>query len=71
MTVLAIRPIPMAFKTDYLWQEVLTRQSLTDIIENYALLVESADAQTGRRLGRKSGRAITSWMWCGNCWLML
>ena len=42
-------PNPNGLKTDYLWQEVLTRQSLTDIIENYALLVESADAQTGRK----------------------
>ena len=29
-------PNPNGLKTDYLWQEVLTRQSLTDIIENYA-----------------------------------
>ncbi len=40
---------PNGLKTDYLWQEVLTRQSLTDIIENYALLVESVDTKTGRR----------------------
>ena len=42
-------PNPNGLKTDYLWQEVLTRQSLTDIIENYALLVESADTKTGRK----------------------
>ena len=42
-------PNPNGLKTDYLWQEVLTRQSLTDIIENYALLVESAHAKTGRK----------------------
>ena len=27
---------PNGLKTDYLWQEILTRSSLTDIIENYA-----------------------------------
>ena len=36
-------------KTDYLWKEVLTRDGLTDIIENYAQIVESRDEKTGRR----------------------
>ena len=40
---------PNGLKTDYLWREVLTRDSLTDIMENYALLVTSADAKTGRK----------------------
>ena len=35
--------------TDYLWKEVLTRDGLTDIIENYAQIVESRDEKTGRR----------------------
>ena len=42
-------PNPEGLKTDYLWREVLTRESLTDIIENYAQVVESKDAKTGRR----------------------
>jgi type I restriction enzyme, R subunit len=36
-------------KTDYLWREVLTRQSLTNILENYAQVVESRDEKTGRK----------------------
>ena len=32
----ATRPTPRASGTDYLWQETLTPESLTDIIENYA-----------------------------------
>ncbi len=40
---------PNGLKTDYLWREVLTRQSLTDIVENYALLVASVDAKTARK----------------------
>lgn len=36
-------PNPNGIKTDYLWREVLTRRSLTDIIENYAQLVEEED----------------------------
>ncbi|MCY4353525.1 MAG: DEAD/DEAH box helicase family protein, partial [Truepera sp.] len=36
-------------KTDYLWREVLEPKSLTDIVENYAQLVESKDEQTGKR----------------------
>ena len=42
-------PNPDGLKTDYLWREVLTRESLTDIIENYAQIVESKDEQTGRK----------------------
>ena len=36
-------------KTDYLWKEVLTRDSLTNVIENYAQIVASKDEKTGRR----------------------
>ena len=36
-------PNPQGLKTDYLWSEVLTRKSLTDIIENYAQVVEGED----------------------------
>ena len=42
-------PNPNGLKTDYLWREVLTRDRLTDIIENYAQLVESKDDKTGRK----------------------
>ena len=36
-------------KTDYLWREVLTRESLTNILENYAQVVVSKDEKTGRK----------------------
>ena len=42
-------PNPEGIKTDYLWREVLERKSLTDILENYAQLVESKDERTGKR----------------------
>ena len=42
-------PNPHGLKTDYLWREVLTREGLTDIIENYAQVVEEKDERTGRR----------------------
>ena len=35
-------------KIDYLWKQVLTRDSLTDIIENYAQIVTAKDKKTGR-----------------------
>ena len=41
-------PNPNGLKTDYLWKEVLTRESLTNIIENYAQVVSTKDQQTGR-----------------------
>ena len=40
---------PNGLKTDYLWKEVLTRDSLTNIIESYAQVVETKDDKTGRK----------------------
>ncbi len=42
-------PNPNGLKTDYLWKQVLTRDGLTDIIENYAQTVETRDDKTGRK----------------------
>ncbi len=42
-------PNPQGVKTDYLWKEVLTPRGLTDIIENYAQLIEEKDEKTGRK----------------------
>jgi len=42
-------PNPNGPKTDYLWREVLTRESLTNILEKYAQVVESRDERTGRK----------------------
>lgn len=36
-------PNPDGVKTDYLWKEVLTKQNLTDILENYAQVVVEKD----------------------------
>ena len=36
-------------KTDYLWKQVLTRDSLTDVLENYAQIVETKEEKTGRK----------------------
>jgi type I restriction enzyme R subunit len=42
-------PNPAGLKTDYLWKEILQRDSLTDIIENYAQIVEKKDEKTGKK----------------------
>ena len=42
-------PNPNGLKTDYLWKEVLTRESLTNILENYAQVIEEKDEKTGRK----------------------
>lgn len=42
-------PNPDGMKTDYLWQEVLTKEGLMDILENYAQLVETKDDKTGKK----------------------
>ena len=42
-------PNPNGLKTDYLWREVLTRESLTNILENYAQVVEIKDEKTSKK----------------------
>lgn len=44
-------PNPNGLKTDYLWKQVLTKESLANIIENFAQVVveEETDAATGRK----------------------
>jgi len=48
-------PNPNGLKTDYLWKQVLTRQGLTDILLNYAQVVEVKDEKTGKK------RAVQIW----------
>ena len=42
-------PNPDGIKTDYLWRRTLTPEGLTDILENYAQVVESKDERSGRK----------------------
>lgn len=42
-------PNPNGIKTDYMWKRVLTKQSLTDILENYAQIIEEKDARNRRK----------------------
>jgi type I restriction enzyme, R subunit len=40
---------PNGLKTDYLWKETLTPGSLTNILENYAQIVEERNQKSGRK----------------------
>ncbi len=42
-------PNPEGLKTDFLWKRFLTPAGLTDILENYAQVVDTKDAKTGRK----------------------
>ena len=42
-------PNPNGLKTDYLWKQTLTRDGLTNIIENYAQVIETKDDKTGHK----------------------
>ena len=42
-------PNPNGIKTDFLWKQVLTPAGLTDILENYAQVVETKDLKTSRK----------------------
>jgi type I restriction enzyme R subunit len=42
-------PNPHGLKPDYLWKEILTAAGLTNILENYAQIVEEKDPRTGKK----------------------
>ena len=42
-------PNPNGLKTDYLWKRILTRDGLTNILENYTQVVETKDEKTGKK----------------------
>lgn len=46
-------PNPLGLKTDYLWRELLTAASLSDIVAHYAHSVEEIDLETGRTQRRQ------------------
>jgi len=45
-------PNPDGLKTDYLWKQILNKEELTNIIENYAQIVEEKDEET-KKITRK------------------
>jgi type I restriction enzyme R subunit len=42
-------PNPEGLKTDYLWKRILTPERLTEILENYAQIVEEIHPKTGKK----------------------
>ena len=42
-------PNPNGLKTDYLWKETLTPAGLTNILENYAQIIETRNDRTGKK----------------------
>lgn len=42
-------PNPDGLAIDYLWKETLSKEGLTDILENYAQVVEEKDEKTGKK----------------------
>jgi type I restriction enzyme, R subunit len=42
-------PNPDGLKTDYLWKDTLSRAGLTNILENYAQIVEEKNEKTGKK----------------------
>lgn len=42
-------PNPNGLATDYLWKEILTKERLTDILENYAQIITEKDEKTNKK----------------------
>ena len=63
-------PNPNGLKTDYLWKQVLTRDGLTDIIENYAQVVETKEPEDRTQsAASRYGRDFTSSRSSASSWL--
>jgi type I restriction enzyme R subunit len=54
-------PNPGGLKTDYLWKRILTRVGLTEILENYAQVVETRNAKTGRKKAEQIWPRFHQW----------
>jgi type I restriction enzyme R subunit len=46
-------PNPNHIKTDYLWKEILAKESLRNIIENYAQLIKEEDKDKDKKIVKK------------------
>lgn len=46
-------PNPDGLKTDYLWKRILTPQGITNIIENYAQIVEEINPKTRKKIRKQ------------------
>ena len=51
-------PNQSGIKTDYLWRDVLTRESLTDILENYARRAGPRSQERGSRRRPPQNRGL-------------
>ena len=53
-------PNPDGLMTDYLWKQILTKEMLSRIIENYAALIEEKDEETGKPKVQTDFSALSS-----------
>jgi type I restriction enzyme R subunit len=56
-------PNPDGLKTDYLWKRILTRDGLTDILENYAQIVEVERRRKDPRTGKAVMKVERAQVW--------
>jgi type I restriction enzyme, R subunit len=54
-------PNPDGLKTAYLWRRFLTRNGLTDILENYAQVVETKNEKTGKKKSEQIWPRLHQW----------
>ena len=63
-------PNESGLKTAYLWEDILQKERLSDILENYAQVIREKDAETGKIKEKCICPATISWKRCGHCWLI-
>lgn len=55
-------PNPNGLMTDYLWKDILTKEKLALIIENYAQVVVEVDPETKKKKKSRFSRDTINWM---------
>jgi len=56
-------PNPNGIKTDYLWKEILVKEEISNILENYAQVIEEVDEDTKKHLISRYFLDIISYRW--------
>ena len=54
---------PNGIATDYLWKDILTKESLSNILENYAQVVMETKRVKNKKTGKKEQKTVAKCIW--------
>jgi len=45
--------VPVGYRTGYLWEDILTKHEISNILQNYSQVVEEKDEDTGKKISKQ------------------